>query len=312
MYPEVKITKLGIKENNNKSKILTDLEILRCLQYDCILDDDITLRDLLLILCNLDDKLKEFIGRICWCNIFNYDDYLNDPPTKYSGTEYIEDIEYLEIDKTIYEDELEQEVICCAGFHGIGKTDKTINYGICNATDLLDKEIKLNNNLKINFLKEDFQSYINKKQYSEIYTSISNKKTSFKLIEIIYTVLYEISFYGSPEKTKETLDEIFSRTEDQDIEKAIPYKDIKEKFKARDKAYKVIRQIIDNDVVVNSFDELWEKHITKIENYELIDNEEDKKRLEKNCCDQMIMKIRDQLNQSEPNFELVNKIKKMV
>ncbi len=180
----------------------------------CILEEDVTLKDIFLLLNTELDIFHAIIGN--WCDEL-VTEGLTKPATVYSGYDK-DEIEYLELYQTIYTEPEGTYGLIRPDFHGVGwelKEDymagwtdsdgkevidwpkgERIPWGLsCHSTnELINVPIKLKNEMTI------YDDNPKTKNYGNKITSYPN--CEFSLGHIFYGIIWELSFYGAPSARK--------------------------------------------------------------------------------------------------------------
>ena len=172
------------------------------------LDDDITLKDIFILMENNIDILQGIIGN--WIDEI-VQEGLHKEQKPYSNQYNKDELEYLELYK--HYDIDEPDGFGHINFHGVGfilqeeheymKEGDRINWSLSFSApnDIINIPLKLNNNIKI---YKDDKVLAETKSDSSLYT----------LIEIFYHIIWELSFHGSPSNRDETKDMLNQRVKD--------------------------------------------------------------------------------------------------
>jgi hypothetical protein len=172
---------------------------------ECELDSDITLRDLFLFIQRHIDFFDLIVTN--WCREI-VEEGLS--PVETSQEKDME-IEYLEVYKLFTVEEGETDGMTRANFHGIGyvneENDRT-HWGVSlsSAKDLIDLPLRLNTTCDV------FRNY-------ELLPYVSFPNIAYTLVEIIYGIIWELSFFGGPQERqekKEELDAMMDEIEQED------------------------------------------------------------------------------------------------
>lgn len=170
--------------------------------------DDITLKDLFLLIDKNIDKLEPIFGD--WIDVFTHNALHNEPNPKNDPNS----MDYLELSWALGVDDGEINIPEFPNFGGIGickeKMDgfeigETIQWGVgfSLVEDMGHLPLKLNN--KVSFYVEKNNKIVSQETYTV------NDLTLFHLIK---GVIWEMSFYGSPEMAKETMEKIQQSVDD--------------------------------------------------------------------------------------------------
>lgn len=164
--------------------------------------ESVTLKDIFLFLRKNIDYFDLILGN--WCKEIVEEGLSTDGPEK------DKDIQYLEIYKQIFITDESTEGLSRADFHGIGyenEEGETIPWGLMlsSSQNLINIPTQLCTTVKI---YRDDEEQINGSQPVLIL-----KNVSFTLFEILYAIIWELSFLGSPKMRKQAVKEIDSRVD---------------------------------------------------------------------------------------------------
>jgi hypothetical protein len=201
----IKKDKVIFQEYNEEVKDITD-ELPCYLMEKCQLDDDITLKEVFLLIEKDIDIFKVIIGN--WCKeIITEGLYNNSKP--YSNEYDKDEIEYLELYRYYNIDE--PESFGCIHFHGMGyelqeEHDHFLkgeripwSLSMTKSNDIINIPLRLNNNIKI---------------YDDDYKVIRencDETSLYGLIDILYCVIWELSFHGAPKDRDDVKEELDRR-----------------------------------------------------------------------------------------------------
>ena len=194
------------KDENGKERDVTH-EACRSLFDTCELEDNLTLRDIFLLL-NKDLKFYDLVFA-SWT-----EEIVTEGLTRVSNADDRE-IEYLELKKygefDIWEDRKEFNGFDLPSFHGVGKDTDGIEIGYAielqPVSEIIDLPIKLNKEVKVYEV-----DYRDKKNYPR--KEYNFGECSFTLSQILYGIMWELSFFGSPENRDKMSSEILNRAEE--------------------------------------------------------------------------------------------------
>jgi hypothetical protein len=211
------------EEGEYRVKEVTD-QAIRLLFEEVELDDDVTLKDVFLLLNTELDLFDAVIGN--WCKEFTQE-ALSAPGKPYDNTKYDpEMIEYLELRKSITIDK-------CLGktntygtsrpdFGGVGvvlqkdddvehyKKGDRITWGITftPTNELINIPLKLNKDMPIYYM--DYDSKDLKEWDKTIYTC---PDVTYTLGDILNGVVWELSFHGGPDSRDDFKDKLDKQVE---------------------------------------------------------------------------------------------------
>ncbi len=190
---------------------------------ECTVDDDVTLRDVFLIL-QRDVDLYDTIFQN-WCKEIVTEAFEN--PAKPRDNDGPGQIDYVELCWNLDIDR-EENTLTFGGFpsfHGYGTWDDGTPgpWGVdfSPASTLLDYPLKLNDEIRV--IDGAIQTY---------------KGAQFTLGQILYGIIWELSFFGGPKEQREamqSLEETMRRI-DNGEEELIPWEDVKKMLFSDDEA----------------------------------------------------------------------------
>lgn len=148
------------------------------LMEDCELDENTTVGDVFLLLgINLED-LEPVIGNwVCELVLESTEE-----PEK----EVSEDLKYAELYWTMNFDEFGTWGMSYPSFHGVGETDK---YGLDFSSPATIKHLPLKLNDTLTICRDEEKP-------------LEIKNPEYSLLHILYSIIWELSFFGSPESRK--------------------------------------------------------------------------------------------------------------
>ncbi len=203
-----------------RTKDLTKVAF-RCLYEECSLAEDVTLRDVFLLL-NKNLKMFDLILG-CWCK----EVVTAGLSKRHKRNLKTDDIDYLELYYHIVRDEYPKDDKRTYGlrfpeFHGVGKLKKdsedghgkkgeTIQWGVSLSEPwkLAPLPLKLNNEGKV---------FLEKRKSSEVITTLPNPV--YTLGNILQGIMWELSWHGSPEQVQKFAAELHRRVEEVESGKA--------------------------------------------------------------------------------------------
>ena len=204
----------GILERNvwtpeSKSYVSSDIsdQALYFLHHQVSIDN-ITLKDLFILIEKNIDNFKPIFGN--WIDIFTHNALNNEPKIKSEPNA----MSYLELTWALGVDDGEINIPEFPNFGGIGvchepmdgfEIGERIQWGVAftHVEDMGHLPIKLNN--KVDFYVEKNHKIVSQETYTV------NDLTLYQLIQ---GIIWEMSFYGSPEMADETMDKIQQSVED--------------------------------------------------------------------------------------------------
>lgn len=172
-------------------------EVMKYLYEPCLIHEDCLLIDVLLLIERNYFLLKEILDH-------NLLDILDEMKTNVPSKKE-DEIEYLELYKTL------DENMFYTNFHGIGfelqedtdyyKKGERIQYAIdfASVNDLKNLPIKLNQSFKV--ITENIEP-------KEIINEKDNEYTLYNLGEVLYWIVYELTWHGSVEERNKKFEEI--------------------------------------------------------------------------------------------------------
>lgn len=202
-----------------KEKDITDAVISK-LWDNCTLASDVTLKDIFLLLNTELDIFDAVIGN--WC-IDIVTEGLTQPEKPYNNQYDSDEIEYLELQLCAYKDEDSFYGYNRPDFHGVGfklKEDQKFEWGetmypkgeripwgisFTPACELINIPVKLDNKFVV--YNEDITSP--KDEYCQ--SIIEFKNPFFTLSNILYGIIWELSFHGGPKSRDKHKEEVYSR-----------------------------------------------------------------------------------------------------
>lgn len=194
------------KELGEGSYVESDVTAIPALHLfnECKLEDGVTLRDLFLFV----KRHIEFFDLIVtnWCA-----EIVDEGLSSISSThEREKEIEYLEVYKLLTIEENETDGMTRADFHGVGyanEKDERINWGV----SLSSSNVLIDLPLKLNTTCEVYKNH-------EIKPYLTLPNIAFTLIEIIYGIIWELSFFGGPQERQEKKNELDAMVDDLELE----------------------------------------------------------------------------------------------
>ena len=222
---ELVIKKGGVLWNADKEKNVTD-SAPSCLFDHCILDDDVTLRDIFLLLEKHEDVFEMIIGN--WMKEIIHEGLYKEPKENEE-----QEIEYLELywclENWDLKDLKEFNGLSFPSFHGVGfeqKEDKyiddvkedgmleckagdRINWAIefNPANEMIDLPVKLSEKVT---LTENLEKEVDGRNW----TSKEFLNPHYTLGHILHGIIWELSFCGSPEDRDEKKEDLNQRVDD--------------------------------------------------------------------------------------------------
>lgn len=173
----------------------TDVAV-RCSFEYCDIAEDVTLKDIFLLLNRDLDHWEFFLGN--WCKEIVTEGLTGKPGSDANDRE----IDYLEIYNDVTETNCEDETytsgLVVPDFHGYGDWDDETKGGIgvsfTPSNELINLPVKISKDLPI---------------YSERQKLTTFKNPTYSLGQILYAIIWELSFHGGPDsrdELKDTLD----------------------------------------------------------------------------------------------------------
>lgn len=196
------------------------------LEDECTLDSDVTLKDVFLLL-NTELDLYDSVVRN-WCKEL-VTEGLSGSPKKDSDIDYLELYYHLEYSRFDKDDTFSLLGLKRPDFHGIGKVleedqdfckkGERIPYSLSfqSTTTLIDLPLKLKHSVEV--YEDDFS----KKSVNPAPTLIKFDHIPFTLFDILYGIVWELSFYGPPERRDEKGQEILNIVKDIKEENLVPF-----------------------------------------------------------------------------------------
>lgn len=109
-------------------------------------------------------------------------------------------------------------------FHGIGETDITYSVAFTPLYQMMDLEVKLDRNFVISDEAEFFRAHRKAGEYpqrGEFDTTYQD--STFNLMQILYGIIWELSFFGGPTERDETAEDLKRRVEEVESGDAVTY-----------------------------------------------------------------------------------------
>lgn len=191
-------TKWSIKSQKWIEKNITREAIFHLFDH-CEVESDVTLRDVFLLINRDLNFYKIFIRN--WVEEI-VEEGLNSKfkreDTKSERIDYLELYWHYEVDKFNKEKTSQLCMPTFPGFHGVGVSEnKPTNWAI--EMGPLSRIIGLPLKLKDKLLIFDYDKFkIGKKKYNDKYKGEIYKSPSYSLGQILYGIIWELSFFGSP------------------------------------------------------------------------------------------------------------------
>lgn len=178
----------------------------------CVLDDDVTLRDVLLLLQKditfYSIMLRNWVDELV-------DEGLNKTPEERGDIDYLE--LYWHLEKTTYKDKTSFSGHQFPGFHGWGDWDDAslasgIKGGIAvemtPVNELVDLPLRLQHDVAINHTNLDAKWSSIEELQAQQDEPVKIDECSYTLYHILYGIVWELSFCGSPKDRDEKLSEL--------------------------------------------------------------------------------------------------------
>lgn len=176
----------------------TDTAVSRLFEC-CGLADDVTLRDVFLLINTEPNLFDLVLGN--WCMEI-VGEGLNNPPGP------TEDVTSLELYKLVTKDEDGLNGLSFANFHGLGENEDNIPYCVSYtpANEIIDLPLKINEKLII------YEDDSNSPDFGKEIISFDNAE--YTLGDILYGIIWELSWNGSPQDRDAQRRELDERTEE--------------------------------------------------------------------------------------------------
>jgi len=200
MYTKLcKNGKLIYVESDDKSIDVTN-DALKYLFLPCVLENDVRLRDIYLFVERYVDIIDSIVG--CYCK-----EIILEGLSNIETNSIPEDLKYLELYWFIDVDNDGMSGNLFPSFIGVGTEDNHISIALSSSSCLINLPVVLSNQFTI------CDHHIGESQYRQIVYN----NPEYSLIDIIYGIIWELSFFGSPANREKYLLELDDTVETNDI-----------------------------------------------------------------------------------------------
>jgi len=191
-------------------ELTEDAQLLLFMHNVCKIDEDVTLDDVLQFVSKHESLFNVLMSN---CYVSEYLKARNEPKTKDTDIEYLELYTHLETDNDEYDPKMPMHLngLFLPQFHGIGKVlEEDGEEGYYKKGDRINWSLSFSpvaNLLHLPVRIADHVTVSNGLDWQQE-AHVIKATPQYTVLQIVYGILWELSWYGSPEETKETGDQV--------------------------------------------------------------------------------------------------------